>query len=284
MSGTSERAEEKIPLPKVDFTTSTALVTGASSGIGRAIAEELVKRGVRKLVLVAQTEDKLDAAASEIEASASDLSVHKIQINLAERTAAADIQKQIEEWGWTVDILVNNAGFARKYVFAQNTETDTSLTTIDVMVRAVVDLSLHFLPGMVQRAKGGILNVGSTAGFQPVPFTGMYAASKAFVHSFSQAVREEHRDTGVRVACVIPGVTETNLDGQGHGEGRGLLDKVGIDQPEDVAKVAVDAFEDNAAARIVGWNNQLLRTALNSFPDSWVAQFIRAARGPPDQD
>lgn len=263
--------EKDVPLAEVDFSTSTAVVTGGSSGIGRAIAGELVARGVRNLVLVAKTESKLDTAIAELEASSPALKVRKIAINLGERDGPAKVQKQIEEWNWKVDILINNAGFARKYIFAKDPQNDSSLNTIDLMVRAIVDLSLRFLPGMVQRKKGGILNIGSTGRFQPVPCTAMYAASKAFIHSWSQAIREEYHGSGIRIACVVPGITETNLDGEGHGERRGPIDMVGIDKAEDVAKVAVDSYVDNSAARIVGFNNKVWQTGLNAFPDSWVA-------------
>lgn len=276
--------DKTTPLSDVEFASSTALVTGGSSGIGRAIAEELVSRGVRRLVLVAKTVDRLDTTISELTNATPDLTVRKIVVDLTDREGPSKVQKEIETWGWTIDILVNNAGFARKYIFAKDPENDTSLATIDLMVRAVVDLSLRFLPGMVDRKKGGLLNVGSTGGFQPVPYTAMYAASKAFIHSWSQAIREEYRGSGIRIACVVPGVTNTNLDGEGHGERRGPIDLVGIDEAHDVAKVAVDSYVENAAARIVGVNNKIWQSALNAFPDSLVARFIGNARGAPGEE
>lgn len=272
------------PAP-VDYPNSTALVTGGSSGIGQAIATELVARGIARLVIVAHNQEKLDKAASELKQSATDptkLEVKTISADLASRDAAEEIKSQIEGWGWNVDILVNNAGLARKQQFGLKGENDISLRTVDVMVRAVIDLSLHFLPGMVERGSGGLLNVCSTACYQPVPFTAMYAASKAFMLSWSQAIREENKDTGVRIAMIVPGITETNLDGQGHGERRGALDAVGIDKPETVAKVAVDAYEENAAQKIVGWNNWAMQTALSLVPDSIKASMVATARGKPE--
>lgn len=216
-------------LPDADFPNATALVTGGSSGIGRAIAEELIARRVRRMIIVGQNEQRLAEAAGAMQTASPDLTVKTVSIDLSDREGPAKLQRQIQQWNWTVDYLVKNAGFGRKYVFGEDFESDTSLHTIDLMVRAVVELSLRYLPEMKERRRGGILNVGSTAAFQPVPYTAMYAASKAFVHSFSQAIREESRDTGVRMACIIPGVTDTNLDGQGHGERRGVIDWVGID-------------------------------------------------------
>jgi short-subunit dehydrogenase len=206
-------------------------------------------------------------------------------MNLTDQEAIGTIQKQLQDLGWSVDLLVNNAGLGRKYVFAEDPENDSSLDTVDIMVRAVVDMSLRFLPAMVKKGKGSILNVGSTGGYQPVPFTAMYSASKAFISTFSQAIREEQTqiESGVRIACVVPGITETILDGRGHGERRGTLDMVGIDQPETVAKVAVDALEDNAPGRIVGWNNKLLTAATSLLPSSTMANLVAASRGPPEQ-
>lgn len=270
-------------LKDISYPQSTALVTGGSSGIGRAIAAELVARGVKKIVIVAQNAEKLEHAAFEMRQGADGIDVRTIAIDLSKHDAPAEVQRQIEGWGWQVDILVNGAGLARKQKFAMNKENDVSLLIVDTMVRAVIDLSLRFLPPMVERGYGGILNVCSTAAYNPVPFTALYAASKAFMLSWSQAVREENRDTGVRVACIVPGITETNLDGDGHGERRGALDAVGIDQPETVAKAAVDALEENAAQSIVGTNNKLLQVAQGLVPDSIMARFVSKARGAPEE-
>ncbi|WP_183926206.1 SDR family oxidoreductase, partial [Sphingomonas sp. BK069] len=264
---------------------SAALVTGGTSGIGKEISLELVRRGVRKLVIVARETEKLDQVSEEIAALEPACEVHTIALDLAERDAGAKVRQNVDEKGWPVEILVNDAGFARKYVFAENVESDPSLPMVDLMVRAVVDLSLQFLPDMVKRGRGGILNLGSTAAYSPVPFTSVYAAAKAFVVSFSKAVREENRDTGVRIACIVPGITDTNLAGDGHGEKRGTLDLVGIDNPADVAKGAVDVLEANEAARTFGWNNKLLAAAQGVLPDSANAYLVAKSRGRPgDED
>lgn len=152
------------------------------------------------------------------------------------------------------------------------------------MVRAVIDLSSRFLPSMIQRGRGGLLNLGSTAAYQPVPWTATYAASKAFILSWSQAVRQENLDKGVRVACIVPGITQTNLNGRGGGEARGTLDYVGIHKSSDVAKAAMDAYEQNSAASIVGLNNQLLRLAEVNVPASILAKVVAKSRGPPEQE
>lgn len=277
-------------LADIDYSTSTALVTGGSSGIGRAIAAELASRGLSKLILVAHNPDNLASAASAITSASPGTSVRTISVDLATHDGPAKVQTEVEGWDWTVDILVNDAGLARKQSFAANGVNDVSLHTVDLMIRAVVDLSLRFLPSMVRRQKDagrglGLLNVCSTAAYNPVPYTAMYAASKAFMLSWTQAVREEQiqADSGVRIACVVPGITETNLDGDGHGERRGMLDVVGIHQPEEVAVVAVDALEQNAASKIVGFNNSVLQVAQNFVPSAMMAASVAKARGAPEE-
>jgi short-subunit dehydrogenase len=271
-------------LTPIDYAKGAALVTGGTSGIGKEIARELVRRGVEKIVIVAQDQEKLDRAATELRGLNPDLEVHTIAIDLSQHGAAGEIRKNVDAVGWAVEILVNNAGLARKYVFAEDPTNDPSLKMIDVMARALVDMSLHFLPDMVKRRRGGILNLGSTAGYAAVPYTSAYAASKAFVISFSQAIREENRDNGVRIACIVPGVTQTNLDGERHGERRGVLDLVGIDDPADVAKGAVEVFEANDPAKIFGWNNKILQLAQDLLPTSVNAHLIAKSRGAPGEE
>ena len=267
----------------VNYASSTALVTGGSSGIGQAIAAELIKRGVKKLVIVAHSQEKMDKASEELKQAGEGVEIRTISVDLASHEAASEVESKVKEWGWQVDILVNNAGLARKQAFASQGPNNVSLRTVDVMIRTVVDLSLRFLPPMLERKEGGVLNVCSTACYQPVPFTAMYAASKAFMLSWSQSVREENIESGVRFAAIVPGITSTNLDGDGHGERRGpILDAVGIDEPETVAKAALDAYEENAAQKVVGWNNYIATTVTGMIPDSVKAAFIHKTRGEPE--
>lgn len=268
---------------EINYSESTALVTGGSSGIGRAIAIELVTRGVKKIIIVAHDQTKLDEAAAELRGLSEGVEIKTISVDLADHEAPADIERQVKGWNWHVDILVNDAGLARKQNFGLNGENDVSLRTVDVMIRAVVDLTLRFLPPMLHRKSGGVLNVCSTAAYQPVPFTAMYAASKAFMWSWSQAIREENIESGVRIAMIVPGITSTNLDGDGHGERRGTLDAVGIHEPKDVATAAVNAYEANAAETIVGINNRLMQGALHLLPASTKASLVHKSRGDPEE-
>ena len=283
-------------LADVDFASSTALISGGSSGIGRAIAFELVSRGVARLVVTGRNEERLSATAEELK-KAGNTEVRTIINDLSKQQGddegPAAIQKQIADWGWTVDILVNNAGSANVGPFAKDPKAGPQwLEQVDVMFRGVVDMTLRFLPGMVQRGSGGVLNIGSTAwcaalgrgarltvsSYQPVPFTAVYAASKAAVNSFSQALREENRDTGVRIAQIVPGITETQLDGEGLGERRGTLDIVGRHKAEDVAVQAVDAYIANAAEQVVGLGNKVLRAGVQLVPSAVTAAVVAKSR------
>jgi short-subunit dehydrogenase len=184
-----------------------ALVTGASAGIGRELAAILAREG-HDLVLVARREDELTTLAGELkERYGADARV--IPADLAQPDAA---QLLVDELGAsaTVDVLVNNAGFGGHGSFAERTR-DEDLRMIAVNVTALTDLTKLVLPGMVARGRGRILNVASTAAFQPGPFMAVYYASKAYVLSFSEALAEEVRGSGVTVTCLCPGVTITEF-------------------------------------------------------------------------
>lgn len=187
---------------------STALITGASSGIGKAFAQELAARKTN-LVLVARSEDKLNQLAQELQDK------YKIQVDvivkdLTEPNAAAVVFDITKTKGLTIDLLINNAGFGDYGDFAErNGERQVKMVQLNIL--ALVDLTHHFLPLMQQRRSGSIINVSSIAAFQPIPYLSVYAASKAFVLSFSEALWAENRNYGVRVLAVCPGPTETSF-------------------------------------------------------------------------
>jgi len=183
------------------------LVTGASSGIGRELADILAREG-HDLVLVARREPELTDLARELkEAHGADSRV--ITADLSAPDAATQL---VESLGATtpVDVLVNNAGFGGAGAFSER-DRDEELRMIAVNVTALTDLTRLLVPGMVSRGRGRILNVASTASFQPGPFMAVYYATKAYVLSFSEALAEELSGTGVTVTCLCPGVTETGF-------------------------------------------------------------------------
>ncbi|MEA5565825.1 SDR family oxidoreductase [Anabaena sp. UHCC 0399] len=187
---------------------STALITGASGGIGRAFAQELAARQTN-LVLVARSEAKLHQLAQELQEQ------YKIQVDvivkdLTEVDATAAVFDITKTKGLTIDLLINNAGFGDYGDFAKS-DRDRQVKMVQLNVLALVDLTHKFLPLMRQRGSGNIINVASITAFQPIPYLSVYAATKAFIVSFSEALWAENREYGVRVLVTCPGPTETEF-------------------------------------------------------------------------
>ena len=185
-----------------------ALVTGASSGIGECIARRLAPDGVA-LVLVARRRERLDALGAELQ-RVSGSRVEIIPADLTEVGDLARVEARLSSREEPIDLLVNNAGGGRLAVFPEGTPEDQD-RWIRLNATAVVRLAAAVLPGMRERRCGTILSISSGAAFQPSPYAAVYGASKAFVNSFSEAIREENRRHGISVTVVCPGFTETDL-------------------------------------------------------------------------
>jgi uncharacterized protein len=235
-----------------DYANSTALVTGASRGIGAAIARELAMRGIRRLVLVARSKDDMERVAQSIW-EAHETPVEVIAADLSDEDAPEAIYAECQRRGLTVDLLVNNAGFGSHGYFDTLPEAKEQ-DMIAVNVASLVALTRLFLPDIVARGWGGVINVGSTAAFMPVPFMATYGATKAFVQSFSEALWAENRERGndVRIVCLCPGGTDTNF---GDGMHRGRFEEMIGSTPEEVAVVGLDALERGAPYAVVGGIN-----------------------------
>ena len=186
----------------------TTLITGASSGIGEAFARRLAAGG-ENVLLVARSEDKLKSLCDEL-AQAHNVHAQYVALDLTEEDAPGKLFAETERRGLTVETLINNAGFGSMGDFAA-LDVARELEMIDLNVRALVALTHLYLQPMRERKSGTIINVASTAAFQGVPFMATYAATKAFVLSFSEAIAEELRDTGVTVTTLCPGPTETGF-------------------------------------------------------------------------
>jgi hypothetical protein len=186
----------------------TALITGASGGIGAAFAAELAKRQ-HNLILVARSEDKLQQLAAQLQQEFNIL-VEIIVQDLTAPGATTAVFDAVVKKGWTVDLLVNNAGFGDYGAFADR-QLAKQRTMVQLNIVALVELSHLFLQGMRQRKSGSIINVASIAAFQPMPYLSMYAATKAFVLSFSEALWAENKDLGIGVLCLCPGPTESDF-------------------------------------------------------------------------
>ena len=193
-----------LPAPAPD---RTAVVTGASGGIGAEIARQLAARGHR-VTLVARSEDKLRELADEITGNGGRADV--LPADLADRSARAELLDRVTELGATPEILVNNAGFSTLGPVSRS-DPDREINMVEVDVVAVVDLCSRFLPGMVERGRGALLNVASTAAFQPLPGQAAYGAGKAFVLSYTQSLAGELRGTGVTATTLCPGPVDTGF-------------------------------------------------------------------------
>jgi uncharacterized protein len=194
-----------LPEPSV---SSTALVTGASSGIGAAIAKELASRGY-SLALTARREERLRSLATDL-TEEHGVVAEAIACDLGDTAERERLSTELRERGRTVELLVNNAGFGHQADFTPSPR-ERMVEMLRLNVEAVVDLTSRFLGPMVDRGRGSVINIASTAAFQPMPGSAVYAASKSFVLSFSEAVRTELRGSGVTVTAVCPGPVKTEF-------------------------------------------------------------------------
>ena len=247
---------------------NTALITGASSGIGEAFARKLASRG-RNVLLVARSEERLISLCNELGRTNSIRAQH-FAIDLSQPGAPLQLFEETEKRGLVIDLLVNNAGFGSFGDFAKlNYEREQNM--IDLNIKALVDLTYRFLRPMRQRKQGAIINVASTAGFQPVPFMATYAATKAFVLNFSEALWEENRPHGVHVMALCPGVTETNFFEAARSE----RPPARVAQsPEEVVETALRALRRGSSHVVSGWTNFLMIEAERFVPRSLI---VRAA-------
>lgn len=212
-SGVSAQRAKPASIPRMALPSPapdrTAVVTGASSGIGAEIARDLARRG-HHVTLVARSVDKLEALAAELEPLGKGAGASVVPCDLGSRTARADLAATLLAADRTVEVLVNNAGFSTLGpVHAADPEAEMHMVEVDVM--AVVDLCARLLPGMVERGRGTVLNVASTAAFQPLPGQAGYGAGKAFVLSYTQSLAGELRGTGVTATTLCPGPVHTGF-------------------------------------------------------------------------
>ena len=244
-----------------------ALVTGASAGLGEEFARQLSARGYR-LVIAARRKERLDSLAAELG------NARAIEVDLSREGAAAELVADIERAGETVEVLVNNAGFGLQGRF-DKADAKRLREMIDLNCGALTDLCRAVLPQMVERRDGAILNVASTAAFQPGPGMAVYFASKAYVLSLSEALHEEVMRFGVHVTALCPGPTRTEF-----GEVAGFRDtrrfeRMSMDAGE-VVRSALDALERNKAVAITGIINKLGAFSTRLVPRA-VARKVAAA-------
>ncbi len=237
--------------------TTTCLVTGASSGIGTEIARELAKRG-HGVTLVARRQDRLQQLAQQL-VSTYGVRAETLVADVSDAAARAAMPSTLVERGLEVAVLVNNAGFSTTGpVHRSDHQAEVSMIRTDV--EAVVDLCSLFVPAMVEGGRGGVLNVASTAAFQPLPGQAGYGAAKAFVLSYSQALREELKGTGVTCTVLCPGPVKTEfaeMAGFTVEESENSLPKFMWESAADVAAVGVQGLEEGRPVAIPGRANRI---------------------------
>ena len=250
-----------------------AVVTGASSGIGEQIARELARRG-RHVTLVARSADRLTALAAEIAAAGG--RADALPLDLADRGARAGLSEQLAALGLVVDVLVNNAGLSTFGPVVASTP-EAELNMIEVDVAAVADLCTRFVPGMIERGRGSILNVASTAAFQPLPGQAGYAAAKAFVLAYTQALAGELRGTGVSATALCPGPVHTGFAtnaGIPAEAAEAALPKVMWVDARTVARAAVEGMERGRMVVIPGTANRVSAVLSQLAPRRLVVPLI----------
>jgi hypothetical protein len=249
----------------------TVLVTGASSGIGLELARCFAADGSR-LVLVARKGNALEALAGELR------NVHQIQAqvitaDLAHPESPARLLAHLQSAGLKIDVLVNNAGFGAQGKFAE-LPLGRQLEMLQVNMTTLTHLTGLLLPGMIERRRGGILNVASTAAFQPGPGMAIYYATKAYVLSFSEALAEELAGTGVTVTAVCPGPTTTNFGAAANMRTRGFVKKVSM-SAEEVARQGHAGYRRGKAVVINGFRNALPAFLVRLLPRAVVRKVAR---------
>ncbi|MEW6367246.1 MAG: SDR family oxidoreductase [Acidobacteriota bacterium] len=253
----------------------TALVTGASSGIGLELSRLLAADG-HNLVLVARNKARLDEIAQDLRGRHG-VEVAVMAADLSDPVSARELAAALDARSIEVDVLVNNAGFGMHGVFAE-ADVDQLLGMLHVNMTSLTYLTRLILPQMIARGTGSVLNVGSTGSFGPCPLMAVYCATKAYVLSFSEALAEELRGTGVSVTALCPGVTETGF------QARAKVEKIRMTQTpmmsaREVAEAGYRAMKQRRALTVPGIANRLLVFSWRLVPRSlgtWVAHKIMA--------
>ena len=246
-----------------------AVITGASAGLGVEFARQLSGRG-HQLVLVARRKDRLQELAAELG------NARAIALDLATPGASARLLRDVEAAGENISLLVNNAGFGLIGRFAE-LDPERQRGMIDLNVGALTELCRGVAPQMIARKSGAILNVASTAAFQPGPKMAVYFATKAFVLSLTEALHEELKPHGIKVSCLCPGPTGTEFGEVAGFGGNSLFDRVAM-RADDVVRIGLKGLEKNKAVVVAGWLNKLGAASTRFAPRSVVRKIAGAIK------
>jgi uncharacterized protein len=256
-----------------------ALITGGSVGIGGALADVFAEHG-HDLILVSRNREKLEARGTEIQQKYR-VHVTCLPEDLSDPTAPKRLHDAVRERGLDVHYLVNNAGVGLYGKFS-NTDLTAELKMIQLNLTSIVDLTKRFLPAMIERKSGRILNVASTAAFVPGPWMSVYYATKAFLLSFSEAIDYELKPNGITVTALCPGPTESEFKMRA-GSQRSRLFQAFVMKAEPVARVGYDAMMNGRAVAVPGIRNKLIPVTIRLVPRSMLARASHRAARPVEE-
>ena len=244
------------------------LITGASGGIGEAFARKLAAEK-HNLVLVARTEKKLHELCDELMLK-HQITAHYVALDLNEANADARLFEETERHAMEVDFLINNAGFGSMGDFSE-LELERELEMINLNISVLTALTHRYLVPMRARKNGTIINVASTASYQPIPFMATYAATKSFVRSFSEAIAEENRAHNITVSALCPGPTETNFFDAANAQ---AFKMKGMQTAEEVVETALSGAKRGKAVVVSGWTNYVGSVFASLTPNSLITKVI----------
>ncbi|MBF0694921.1 MAG: SDR family oxidoreductase [Flavobacterium sp.] len=257
-----------------------ALITGASEGIGYELAKLFAADGYN-LVIVARHQQDLDRVATEFRSQGVEVSA--ISKDLFNREAVFELCQEVDSLGVDISVLVNNAGQGMYGLFAE-TDIERELAIIDLNVAATTILTKHFVKKMIQLGEGKILNLGSIASKTPGPWQSVYHGTKAFILSFSEAIRFELKEHNIVVTALMPGATDTDFfEKADMQESRILDDESNLADPADVAKDGYDALMSGKDKVISGFKNKAMMGMTNVLPDPTVAKMMHDQQKPSDE-
>ncbi|MEK3884335.1 SDR family oxidoreductase [Paenibacillus sp. PL2-23] len=252
--------------------TKTVLITGASSGIGKAFAELFAKLGYR-VILASRNEEKLKELARQLQ-NHYNVSTIAIPVDLAQSNGAVLLHERLNDQDIKIDVLINNAGIG-SFGLLHEQDVRSELEMLQLNVQSLSHLMMLFLPDMVKRGSGRILNMGSTTSFYACPLSANYSASKAFVLSLTESVANELQGTGVTVTALCPGATGTEFFRSAKMDGQKVADPKALMNPETVAKIGYKALMSGKTYVVPGFQNWLLTQAPRLFPRRFVTKITR---------
>lgn len=248
------------------------LVTGASNGIGFEIAKRAVADGAT-VVAVARNKERLNGAADTLRSFAKNSQVHTVAVDLSDEQGPLYVFKSVQKLGLSIDCLINNAGVGIAGRF-EEISMDAHMQLLRLNITALTQLTHFFVKGMKEQGRGKVLNIASTAAFQPGPYMATYYASKAYVLSFSEGLREELKSTGITVTTLCPGPTNTGFAKTASVQDMAIFKDQNMTDAQTVAKVGYEGMMSGEGVVVVGARNKFLATAARILPTSVTARII----------